>query len=316
MTARKLKTAASAEFRDVYAIRTDPGLKTLPDVPPGFLAAPPTAAQTALAFGRQFFYDADPAGRPTPAAGFYKPKAVPPPPAFMQGALRVPVTLAWRTAEQAAEPARDFNTPAVREKVVAAWKRVEARKLAKKAADGVAAAAGTFGTGGIEIETKVMDARTKLAAQLPPADAAKVTYSQVGNVAPLAPVTLPGETTVGRFAVPRTDVIPYPTAKMAADLLAVKDKPPGTAVVLADAPEDTYYAAVLLFREDPIPGQFATLVFGSQAAVSKVAGPVRRAHQVQLKKQAREQAVALIKAEFGYDKESDTLDKKTSGDPE
>ncbi len=304
---RGLKTGASKEFRDLYTIAADPGLHPIVEkIETEARRQLPTAAAVSAAIGRLFFSQMDPATqRAVPAAGFYQPQPFPPGQSV--------AVLAWRTAEQPGERLRAFDAPDVQAKLVAAWKRLEARKLAKKAAEELAAKCGNLGQTVVEIEPKVREAQAQLAARLPEADRGQVKYFTLDNVAPITRQLLPasdGRSPVGSFQVTPSDNIPYPTAKMTADLLAAKDKPPSTTLVLTDAPEDTAYTAVLLYRTDPDVTTFATLVFGSQASFSELAPAVQRAHQDELRKQARQNAVALLKAEFGYDKESAKLDSR------
>ena len=261
-----------------------------------------------LQFGQRFFYDVDrQSRRALPSTGFYKPQYYP--------AFNMPMFMAWRAAEQAPEPLRDINLPESRAKIEAAWRRKQARELAKKAADELAVKCANLGSGVVEIEPKLKQLQKDFAAQFP-TDAAKekVKYFTIDDVAPIVSRNIPGspQPQVGGFGLAPSDNLQYPTQKMAEDLLKNKDKPFSTNVVLTDNPEDTYYVAVLMHRTEKDPRDFETLVYGPQAVMSVYGPIVKRQHQYDLRKKARDSAMALLKAEFGYDKESDGVNKKIS----
>ena len=301
---RGLTAKASQQFRDVYSIHDDPGLSELAakiDVPRPFVPQL-TKGQQRQAFGFEMFFKSDPVTRrPLPDRSFFAPAPV-------GGQVALPVTLFWRTEEQPEERLRDFNLPATRAKLVAAWKRLEARKLAKAAAEDLAAKAQNLGTTSVEIEQKLKDLQAKLEASLLN-KTEPVRYFQLGDVAPITRQVVAGQDSVGGYSLPPSNDIEYPTYEMARQLLEAKEKPESTSVVLSDVPGDNYYVATLLYRIDPDAGQFATLVYGDVATASRLAGPVRAAHQAELRRELRDTAVADLKAEYGYAKEMAGLDR-------
>ena len=302
---RGLTVKESQGFRDLYSAHDDPGLAALAaksDEPQPFRPQL-TPQQKKLAFGYALFSKADQqTGRPVPAREFFVP-------ATLTGApITLPTMLFWRTEEQPEERLRDFNLPATRAKLVAAWKRLEARKLAQAAADDLAAKAQTLGTTSVEIEQKLKDLMAKLQASLA-GGPEPVRYFQIDNVASIVRQVGPGgQDSVGQFSLAATENIEYPESEMVRRLLDTKEKPPSSSVVMSDSPGDTFYVATLLYRVDPDAGQFATTVFSDSAAVSRLAGPVRNAHQTELRQQLRDEAVAVLKADYGYANEMEGLE--------
>jgi hypothetical protein len=126
-----------------------------------------------------------------------------------------------------------------------------------------------------------------------------------------------GRAPVSPFVVPKSADIPYPTLKMGTELLAAREKPPSTSVVLVDQSEDRYYVAVLLGQTDKTPLEFTNAVYSPFSQPMTFGGgfgvgeAVNRRHQEEMKKKARTVGVELLKAEFRVEKESQNLDKKS-----
>ena len=125
-----------------------------------------------------------------------------------------------------------------------------------------------------------------------------------------------GEPTLRPFSLqPGTDDFVYPTAKMIDELLVNRDKPVGTAVVLADAPETTLYVSVIMSKDQADPLTFRETVVRKMGqpsfSILPTAKDVVTARQaVEARKDARAEAVSLLKAEFGYANENPDLDKR------
>jgi hypothetical protein len=301
----------SAELKDVYTIATDPGLKPLYD---RFEA---TARQMGgyldpSIFGRQFFFEMDPATRrPQPSTGLYKPQP------FPQFAGRPTADesafIVWRTADQPAESPRDFNAPGVKEKATAEWRKLKAREMAKKAAEELAKRCQNLGESQIVIEPKLRDIKAEFAGRFSdPTAKERVQYHEIDRVAPLVTDVSfqPGRSAVGPFGLAPTAFVPYPTQQMVAALLDNKDKPLSTALTLADSSGDRQYVAVLLSRNEKTVDEFGLQVYGFAGPFNDIGAAVSRRHQDELRKQARDRAVALLKAEFGYEKESESMNKR------
>jgi hypothetical protein len=318
---RSLKTGQSHQFLDVYHIVNDPGLKPLKDK---MDEARPFHAQAGYidpaSFGGPFFFERamDPRGgaRMQPSTGLYKPQ---PYPEASAGGPQPgqPAFVVWRVAEQPAESPRDFNNPAVKAKAEAAWREAKARELAKQAADELAKKCQNLGSSFFEIEQKLRDIRAQFAGQFnSPQAKERVKYFEIDGVAPLVPGAgpqnplMPGRDSVRPFQMTPSENIPYPSQAMAEALVKDKDKPLSTALVVTDQPEDAYYVAVLANRNEARPEDFYAKVY-SPIASGELAATIFRRHQEEVKQRTRDEALAMLKAEFRYEKESDKLNEKS-----
>lgn len=317
---RTLKTGESTNFHDQYTIADDPGLTLLKDK----AAGPHGGKVNAIQVGRRFFFDVDPlTRREQVSTGLYKPQSYPSP--FLAGPTEQETALmVWRTAELPAETPRTLADPGVRDKVVAAWKRSKARDLAKQAAEAFAKKwdeirdREKLAQNDVNILRNLLQAQAELRGQFEsPAAQDRVDYFELSNVSPLVSSAMPmaGANSVAPFMLTPTDEMPYPTPKMTEELLATRTKPLSTPVVLADEPTDRYYVAVLQGREEKPAELFGLTVYGGLAGRGNLVPAITTLHQHELAKQARDQAVALLKAEFGYEKENaEALDKTTDRD--
>ncbi len=314
-TERGLKTGRSEAFCDQFHVGDDPGLKPLKEK---MQAARPFHGGGYInpaSLGIGFFFDLDPMGRPVqPSSGLYKPQPYP-----QNTLLPIPgesVLLVWRTAEQQAEVPRDPNAPEVKAKVVAAWRKLKARELAQKDAEELAQKCQGLGTSFLQIDQKLRDIRAEFAGKFAdPAAKERVTYFEVDDVAPVVSQNLPTggmpRQQVGPFNLTPTANIPYPSAKMQDELVKAKDRPPSTALVLADNPEERFYVAVVLSHSERSADEFVAQVYGPSAVLSDVAPVIVRRHQDELRKQARDQALAMLKAELKYEEKSDKVNKQS-----
>ena len=316
--ARGLAVVSSQEPRDLYGLKDDAGLRPLfdrlgerlreaPQVGPN-----PSASFVAEALGGEFFFEINPLTRArAPSVGLFKPKPVP------VSREEFPKAVAWRTQDIPAEAPKSLNGPGVREKVTSAWRLMQARKVAEKAAQDLAAKCQSLGKGAGEIDAGLVAARKAALAGLPADAQARVRAFDIDDVAPITKQVLPtssGQGAVGEFSLRRDANTPFPTTEMVTALLNAKDSPPSTTVVMADAPRDTFYVATLVYRKEADPGTFASLVYGEQARGSQLAPPVRRAHQEALRKQMRDDAALLLRSEFGYSGDDAKLDARRRGD--
>jgi len=307
---RGLKLGASKDFRDMFNIWYDEGLKALrekADTPNPFNPV----KITPLMFGQKFFFDVDPATRRAgPSVGFYKPQPI------AQGGM--PTMLYWRTAEIAAEALRDPNSPDARAKTEAAWKRKQARDLAKKAAEDFAEKCKTLGATKAEIDPKLNQMTTDLATRFAdPAAKDRIKSFTIEDVAPIVASVAPGfnpKRQIGSFVLKTRDELQYPTAAMARAMVDAKDNPLGSAIVLTDNPTDTHYVAVVTNRREPTVDEFRFQLYGAASVQSEYRPLLSRMHQIELRKASYDRAVGLLKAEFGYDKESATVTKVGDSD--
>ncbi|MFO0850514.1 MAG: hypothetical protein U0871_18445 [Gemmataceae bacterium] len=310
---RGLTVGKSADFRDVYHIVGDPGLKPLAE---RFEAAAKMAGGylDPSVFGRQFFYESNPLNprQAQPSTGLFKPQPFP-------GFAARPTAdesafLVWRTAEQAADSPRSLDAPGVKERAVAEWRKQKARELAKTAAEELAKKCQNLGESQVVIEPKLRDIKAEFAGKFAdPAAKERVQYHEIDRVAPLVTDVSfqPGRSAVGPFSLGPTPFIPYPTTAMVSALVDNKDKPASTALTLADSSGDRQYVAVLLGRNEKMVDEFGITVYGGSGPFNDVGAAVSRRHQDELRRTARDQAVALLKAEFGYEKEHENVNKRS-----
>jgi hypothetical protein len=241
-----------------------------------------------------------------------------------------PLTLVWRTEDVRAEAPRDLAAAGVRERCVQVWKRQKARELARQAVDAAVAKVKEAGEQGVVVSLKMQDALGAIKSKFPnPADQLpfrliddpKYTVAKLVRDPNERFPTLGGDARLQPFNLMTfrgSDDFVYPTDKMNDELLANRDKPVGTTVVLADAPETTLYVAALTFKDDELTGKmfrFRESVYRRPRSPGGFDLPgakelVEGRYSVDSRKAGREQAVALLKAEFGYANEHADVDKK------
>lgn len=307
---RGLKSGKSDEFRDQFHVGTDPGLGPIRAKAEGTLPMHGGGYMDPAMIGQRFFADADPrTGRPAPGAGLYRPQGYP------QGVLQPSpyesVLLVWRMAEKPAEAPRNFDE--ARDKAVAAWRELKARELAKKDAEELAAKAQGLGGSFFEIGQKLKDLQAQFEGTFDSPEAkARVKYFEVEDVAPVVVTSLPSGAgpryQAAPFNMTPTANIPYPSQAMLEALVQAKDKPLSSTLVVSDQPEDRYYVAVVLDHKERGADRFKDEVYDPRAS-SDVAVAISSRHQEELRQQARERAVAMLKAEFQYEEKSDKVNQ-------
>jgi hypothetical protein len=278
--------------------------------PHGGLSAP-------VQFGKRFFWEENPrTGARQPTRDTYKPEFYPKAPRedLSPFAKPEPTFLVWRTEDKPAE-SKPFQV--AKPKVLAAWKRIKARDLAKKRAEDIAE---SIRKGTLASEMAIRQDLRKFQAELEkvtpdPKAAERVKFFELPGVAPLAPVvdiasgSPPGS--VRPFTLPPSTNILYPTNEMAKTLLDERTNPVKTTVVLTDAPKDTYYVAVVSERREKDYGSFKDNVYTeSQTAAARAA--VNRAHAMESVRKAKDTIMALLKKEFKYvetDEQKQKLDE-------
>ncbi len=307
---RALPTGGSTEFHDQFTMGGDPGLKVLRDR----AAGPHGGAADLIQFGRRFFFEVDPLNRSVPKAteGLFAPKPYPAFDLTLNGTE--PAFLVWRTDEQEASTPRDFNAPGVKAKVESAWREMKARELARKAAEELAKASDKLGDSQATIFQKLMDQKAEFAAKFSDESAkGRIKYHEISDVAPLTNQTLPmaGREMVMPFVLAPSAEIPFPTPQMTVDLLQTRQKPLSSSVVLVDQPEDRFYVATLLNKQERSPEEFGLTVYGSPL-FGDMGQAISRRHQAELMRDARAQAIALLKEELRYSAENTAiLDKRS-----
>jgi hypothetical protein len=315
---RGLKLGGSTEFHDQYTIDQDPGLAPLREkMERGHMAM---LADAPLQFGREFFFEVDPRQqREVPATTFYAPQPYPQTGMLFPG-FQMPISiregeptyLVWRTEEIPAAAPRTFE--AAREKALEAWKKIKARELAKQAAEELAKEANAFSEQAGTLDGELRDLHSRFVERFTdPAARERAKYFLISNVSPIRSVGspfMPGRGQYEEFRLRPTKDLPYPTPEMEQELLKNKDKPLSTALVLPDAGKNTYYVAVLKHRREDIDvDTFFTKVYASpgQDELGQILNFRHRQEELQ---QARNEAVALLRAEFNVTKEHPKLSEK------
>jgi hypothetical protein len=310
----------SSEPRSEFTIEDDPALAALVKVQKESARAARGAhngfgglgVEPYMPFGRSFFWTTTPgmgAPRPVPTTGLYAPDTFPPRDlSSIDDRLRYVV---WRTEDI---PAKKTTASAAEPAVIAAWKRMKARDLAKARADALSGAirgvkekdstllASTLIQKHYELQGEFADAKSQ-------AQVKRFTISDVAPYVsgPMNPMTGQGGGLMP-YLLPDSENIPYTTAEMQQLLVDNRDKPSGTVLVFADAGKDTYYVATLLRRELKSPDDFKSNVY----ATTGRARDVLQLARIEAATKARKSVVELLKKEFKYeetDKQKEELDK-------
>ncbi len=263
---RGWQRGASTQPRDVFNIIDDPGLAKLKET-----YAKGHGGQDLLLrdFGGYFFR----------TEGTYAP--VPYPAGFGDDKKY----FVWRTED------RSERTPqfaAAKPLVEAAWKKQEARKLAKAEAERIA------GLAKGKSERELRD----LAAQ-----AGNREFLKLGPMAGRMPVLnpTPGQ---GRqytaYQVP-SNLIAYPGTALVEDLLKLRKDAVGATTVTSDQPQTHYYAATLLTRDEPLQDEFRTAYANSMTTAAEFDGLLLelsvdgiRKYRNELLKQLREESKVTV----------------------
>jgi len=312
---RGLKLGASTGFFDMHNMGEDPGLAPLK----ARLTSQHTGTSAVTVFGPRFFFEMDPlTGQPRTATSLFAPFTYPEPPQrFQQSFLpdeRQSQFLVWRTAEVPAEAAKDFDKS--RAKCVDIWKRQKARDLAKKAADELAAKTVGLGNNVIEIGPKLLNKYSEFANAFPDAASKDRTkYFELNKISRTVIDQFGTQESNGptssAFTLKPTNDIVYPSQKMLEDMVANSTKPMSTSFVMVDRPENIYYVATVIGRLDRNASNFYSLVYNADVQSKNISGDISSRFEGEARKQAREEALELLKAEFKYEQESPNLDKLT-----
>lgn len=313
---RGLKLGGSTAYFDQHNIGDDPGLAPLNDR----LSRQHAGTQNVTTFGRRFFFDIDPnTGQQTkPSVGLYVPFQYPEP---NQTQFRAPPLpndfqsqfLVWRTGEVPSEAAKDFDK--ARARTVEIWKRQKARELAKKAAEELAAQTANLGSNYFDVSLKLKNKEAEFRSQFAePAARDRVEFTEINRVSKLVVDNFDiesGGASLKPFGLKATKAIPYPTQKMRDDLVANSSKPMSTSFVMVDRPENKYYVAVLMSRVEGESQGFFNTVYNPSPMAGQISSTLSGQYEAESRKQAREEALELLKAEFKYTEESQNLEKLT-----
>ena len=307
------QTGASTAPRDEWALEDDPGLKPLLDAHKSsveqakFMRAH-GGSEPYFPFGRSFFWRSEPdmfgmgpARRSGPTAGTYLADTYPP--QAREERDGQPRYVFWRTEDVAP---KKLNLQTGRPAVVAAWKRLEARKLASAHANAVAEKIRSSpNTDPLLLNRLMQDLQLTIKD---PKVAARARLFPISGVAPLAPrpASMMSPTAgLQQFGLSESEDIPYPTVEMVTALLDNRDKGAKTVLVLADAPKDTFYVAALMDRRLRERSEFTPDVFGQRGGARGIVNMFRD----ETVNKARQSVLELLKKEFKYEENEEQKKK-------
>ncbi len=274
-------------------------------------------------FGRSFFWRD--AARREPLTTIYWPRYYPEERPNLQrrsGDAPEPVFVVWRLDEQ---PARVPTYSEARPAVIAAWKRLEARKIARREAERLAAAIrANPQTSEKTLKYVVDDERLKFAAGFTdPAARARIRPFLIEGVAPLTTIanptaqplfplvpTLPGP--LQPFRIVPSENVKYPAPTMAATLLEQRKQPPKTVFLLTDEPTDTVYVVVVLQRDVRTLNEFETSVARARPG-DNTRAVVLASFSNHIRQRAAESVLTLLKREFRYEETEEQKKKLDEG---
>ena len=318
LTTRGVKSGASKEFRDMFAIDKDEGLAPLAVK----LDRGRDPSTMPMKFGPSFFFEADPSGarRAGLPLTYFNPKPFPEQGRGMDFfSLKdgEPSYLVWRTEEIESKEPRELAP--IRAKVEAVWRHLKARDMAKAGADDLRkkldeklVAEKAMGQQGA-VDRVTRDVQTTFVAEnyKTRESLALAQYFFVEDVAYISSKISRLNAMGGgvqQFVLSPRKEVEYPTQAMTTDLLAAKDKPLGTTLIMTDNPKDNYYVAVLLNRDERATGGFYSEIYGSN--FGPLSGAVNQSLQSETLRKAREQSVTLLKSEFKVENENLKFDDK------
>jgi len=330
---RGLKQGASTEFRDEYNAGDDPSLAPLK----AEASRMPPRGPLPTPFGKAFFYI--PAieapemmdrirslpreaqqqeymrlfqSPDVPGTGVYEPREYPARVRDVASEKALPNFLVWRTEEKAPQTViANVAMP----KVLAAWKELKARELAKQEAERIAAEVQSKkATNATQVFQNLHDVEATLRAKF--TDDAKKDAVRLFENPGVAPFEIQPDNR-GPMAPPQyrpftmepNVMIPYPNVEMARKLLDDRKQPTGTTFVVSDASKDTFYVASVAQRSEQTESAFKADVYNA-AEMSPVRQLVYSSQSADTMKVQREGALALLKQEFKYQNENTELLKK------
>jgi len=287
----------SVEFADVYAVGNDAGLVKLRTR----FTFSHAGMSNQDAFGRTFFKETTPAPRGMPEKqtdrkGFYIPQTYPEP--FID-LPRQSQYLFWLTDEKPAVAPRRADD--AKDQILTIWRTQKARALAKAEAEKLAAEVAKLKPDPATLDLELKEVFKGYGPLLPMPDIAATQ---------LVP-TDKGGYDFERYKWP-FDFIKYPTDTMQRELVENRNKAFGTALVDTNQTEDAFYVSVLTKRTEKQPADFARAVYAPVPNVPNPAGeqlPQLFARQASAAEM--DQALALLRSEFGYADENPRLRDKT-----
>lgn len=312
---RGVSAGESKSLESEWTISDDEGLAPLKKVIDKGTGLNPHGNQT-IPFGQRFFHAPSQQNRQRePQIGTYKPEFYPErQPQSLAPEKADPWFLAWRTEEQ---QAKNVTFEEAKLKVIAAWKRIQAREKAKAAAEEIATKIRSYDRG-TEFIPYMRDLQYQLMAKTrEPKAQDRVKLFELDNVSPFQinhDITGMGPGgSVRLFQLTASANIPYPTPEMTKTLVDDRLKPAKTVFVLPDQPKDTYYVFALVRRQEKVLEDFKKAATSSQTMSAFLAqypqyrNQMTPPYQIVLSEYGRESfikaknsVIGLLKKEFDY----------------
>lgn len=322
---RGIKVGGNKVAQSEWTLEEDPDLATLVAVQKESLRASPHR-NFYIPFASSFFWQAG--NRNNPASTIYQPSYYPEQPSPSASSLEVkPQYVVWRSEEVPAKLAASYD--AAKPAVIAAWKRIKAREMAKKRAEEIANSlrSGTPAA----LSFAMLDESNKLATEFAdnPKSQNRIVPFQIEGVCPLTTVANPTASKglfsatpsspfsqLTPFDLPPSENVKYPSVEMYRELLAKRKEPPKTTMVLADEPKDIYYVVTLFDRKEK-----SDLEYQSAVMTTNSLGGVRNIVLGSFAQDAQQKTLAsvmgLLKKEFNYEETEEQkkkLDERRSSE--
>jgi hypothetical protein len=267
-----------------------------------------------MPFGRDFFWEPT-AGR-RPAIGTFKAEEYPPRMSRFDSPDRTKYVV-WRSEEVGATSVT-FITAKGLGSVQTAWKRNKARELAKAMAEDLAK---KIRESGKTAEDDLLPFVRDKAAELGPA------FPRPFSIRGVCPLTTiqdnPTGKTIPSFALASTpesgvfhdftlgpsENLKYPSQEFFNAIMDERTKPPGTTLVLTDAPKDTFLVVTLVKREEKTDADYKLQVASGGVSAIRGGPLVLDRFRRESGRSTERSAVGLLKLQFKYD-ETDEQKKK------
>ncbi|HEX4591777.1 MAG TPA: hypothetical protein VH120_17705, partial [Gemmataceae bacterium] len=257
---RGLEHGRTAEPRDQYHLGDDPGLAPLKQA---YQKANGTRDLLLRGFGMMFFRDQSPEVN-VPDGPFIPHKYV------LTGQPDEKPFYWWRTEDL---PPKTPKFEKAKAEVVEAWKKIQARELAKKEADRILVTVQKTPRAAPNLRDVALQNGNRDYFELPPIAQymPQLMPTQMGglvrNYGTLRPGMSP-EQIAQVYQIP-PDRIAYPDADMVQRLLDLRKHPAGETAIVADKPKDNYYVATLLQRQEPDQDEFRRSYRGSMVRATE-----------------------------------------------
>lgn len=319
-----------------WKLEDDPGLVRLVAAQRESLKASPHSSAY-IPFANSFFWQGGDRRNPVSTifqAAFYPEQL---PQARESTSLEAkPQFVVWRAEEVPARLVASYD--AAKPAVIAAWKRMKARELAKARAEAIANTIRTAGpTAPAVLPFTILDESNKLATEFAgnPTAQNRIVPFLIEGVSPLT--TIPNPTAskgiftaspptpfaqLRPFQLPPSENVKYPSMEMLKELLDKRKDDPKTTFVVADEPKDIYYVVTLTERKPKSDLEFQTAVM-TEDPIARMTGrggvrdDVLGSFAEDARRKTIESVMGLLKKEFKYEETEEQkkkLDERRGSD--